>query len=182
MLNVGFKNNFPNKYPIYSNNTQQKIINPKISQRLRNDSFVSFKGNADFVLVNKLIPPISNNLELKHISNILKTIGVKELEIGDNLDLAKLLKSAMCRVKRLGFNVPTRIKCESTHFNENERIQKKLQESIANNKDCIAMNIPATTQWNGIEEPIMHFNPEHDWKSGNGNLTEAHDPRHIIMA
>lgn len=177
MLNVSFKNNYSGGY---KNNQRIITTAPKILPQLKNDSFISFKGNVDFVLVNKLASPVIENAELKSISNILKSLGVKELEIGDNLELARLLKSAMCRVKRLGFDVPTRIRCESKYFDENERIQKKLHEVIINNKDYIGASIPATISWNGIEEPIMYFNPKRNWENGNGNSTKSHDPRHII--
>lgn len=175
MLNVELKSN-PNIY--FANKVKRVMGSSNIQASQKND--ISFKGNVDFILVNKIILPTNGNLELKHISNVLKTLGVKELEIGDNVELARLLKSAMYRVKMLGFDIPTIIRCESKIFNENEQLQASIKTFMQKHKNAISVSAPGVVGWDGINTPILYLNTGHNWKSGNGISTKSQDPRNAI--
>lgn len=130
----------------------------------KTEKSVSFRG-IDFVRIS---PSLPSNLptELNHIYNVLKTLGVKELEIGDNLDLARLLKSALFRVKKMGFDIPANIKCESEffekHFNRANRVAGCVE-------GC-----------NG-REPVLYLNTQFQWKNScSSEQTQTKDSRHII--
>ncbi len=112
MLNIQFR--YISSGSIKSN-LKSAIIDNNIPERHHNQP-IHFTGNPDFIITSKVMPSVNKDIELRHISDILKTLGVKELEIGNNVDLAILLKRAMYRVKMLGFDIPTRIRCESKFF------------------------------------------------------------------
>lgn len=161
MLNITFKNQ------INISNNRRKHINSIIkSQETQNSRVPMFKGNPDFVMVSGLKPHIPQSIELKQISNVLRTLGVEELEVGDNILLAKLLKSAMCRVKKLGFEVPTRIKCDSKLFRENFPQKVKM--------------VAGGVFWNDVDEPILCLNPEYYHWGSMANNTNTKDPRQPI--
>ena len=102
-----------NKPTISQAKTKVSLSSPKI-RSIQNNRQICFRGDVNFILVDKLLPTVNKNAEFKHISDVLKTIGVKELEIGDNITLARLLKSAMYRVKMSGFNMLEVLKRERT--------------------------------------------------------------------
>lgn len=180
MLNVRLNIRPINNPQILSNSNLKAINSNKSSQPAQNNAFIPFKGNAEFVMINKLTSPINGNAELNHISNILKTLGVKELEIGDNITLARLLKKAMYRVKMLGYDIPTRIKCESKAFTENARLREKIQGLTNKHGVAARLCIPGTVSWDCISEPILYLNTGMDWRFGNGALTKTQEARHPI--
>ena len=172
MLKVGFKNSSS----VY---TPKSIVKHPDNQKEQKNSGISFKGSRDIILVTQgLTSAVARTKELISISYFLKSLGVKELEIGDNIDLARLLKSTMCRVKSVGFDVPTRIICESRVFEENEEIQKLMKAfKIKNGQEAV---ISGFTEWDAINDPILYLNTGKDWKKGNGGGTRSKDPMHII--
>lgn len=176
MLSVGFQG----KSNIYFNNRNIVANN---QNKMQNN--VAFKGNiaADaFVLVREAAP-VARSGEFKHIADVLKTLGVKELELGDNIDLARLLKSAMKRVKRLGYEVPTRIRCESEIFKKNSGIQREASLALNNlnvKKEDRKMIVPGAVGWNGINDPVMYLNTEYCWDKEMDGLLKVKDLRQNI--
>lgn len=173
MLKIDSKKGYYNNF----NDVTKLNLGNKHKERHTNSPSLSFKGNTNFVLINKVPPIIQKNDEIKHIADILYTLGVKELKIGENIELARLLKKAMYKVKLAGFDIPTRISCESEYFKKNEKILKKQIDGIKNNH---IVSIPGAVGWDRINEPILYLNVDRDWKKGNGSSTKASDPRHII--
>lgn len=173
MLEIAI-NNKPNIFPI---KTKAPLPSANVSN-IQNNHQIHFGSDVNFVLVNKFLPTVNKNVEFKHIYDVLKTLGVQELELGDNLTLARLLKSAMYRVKMAGFNVPTRIRCEAKYFNENEEIvNKKLQTKLRTGREII---IPGVTNWDGINDPLIYLNTEHPWGVKCYDNTQCEDFRHVI--
>lgn len=162
MLNITFKNQ-PNFY----NNRKKPINDFSKPQEFQNDRAITFKVKPSFGMVSGLKQHIPQGIELKQISNVLRNLGVEELEIGENVQLARLLKSAMLRVKKLGFEVPTRIRCETAIF---EQIfgEFDYKHSPGRIKLC-----------NDGRDPIMFFNPDYSWGSPYFQ-TKTVDPRHPI--
>ncbi|MDD3149482.1 MAG: hypothetical protein PHV68_01490 [Candidatus Gastranaerophilales bacterium] len=183
MLNsesIGFRNS----YSVHPYNKSLKALNKHKNYRpIQRSNEISFNGNINFILINKGVQAVGKNQELKHISNVLKTLGVKELEIGDNLDLAKLLKSAMLQVKKSRFDVPTRIKCESAFFEENKAVQANLRKMMSKQGTMGVgeWSIPGVVKWNGLNEPVLYFNTKNNWNLGNGVLSKNQDSRHAIF-
>lgn len=165
-------NNNTSSYSINSNARITKCRHNSESARIQ------FGGNCDFTLISKTAAPLIKNAELKHISDILRTLGVKELEIGDNIELARLLKSALCRVKKIGFDVPTRIRCESAFFENKEKLINIAAKG--NNNLSKISAVPASIIYNAKNNPIMYFNTAHNWRLGNGPGSKTTDKRHII--
>ncbi len=161
MLSVGFQS----KSNVYFNNRNIVANN-------RNTLQSNVAADA-FVLVREAAP-VARSGEFQHIADVLKTLGVIELELGDNIVLARLLKSAMKRVKRLGYEVPTRIRCEAEFFEKYGR--GKVQ--VKNGYSYIA---PAATYWDNVNDPIIYFNPKFTWgRRENGGGSLSNDPMHII--
>ncbi len=177
MINVNFSPVKAVKYPL---NSDKISVSPPINNTVMKPSSVPFKGDINFVLINKCAQKLPIDVEFKHISNVLETLGVSELELGNNIELARLLKSAMCRLKRLGFDIPTRIKCDSKYFENNPFIQKHTKNVIDKNHNFINVTVPAYADWDGIHEPTLFFNPKHNWHRGNGIASKINDQRHAI--
>ena len=150
------------------------------TQPIKPQKTIPFKGGIDFILVNKCAQKLPINSEFKHIEDILKTLGVKELELGDNIELARLIKSAMCRLKRIGFDIPTKIKCSSKYFDNDPRIQQELKVLKSKSPFNAKVTIPGYADWDGISEPVLYFNPNHNWHKGNGDWSKINDQRHAI--
>lgn len=158
MLSVGLQS----KSNIYFNNNAI-ATNFKSSQ-----NNIAFKGGvvADSFVLLRESAPVIHKPEFNHIADVLKALGVQELELGDNIVLARLLKSAMKRVKRMGYDVPTWIRCESEIFLKNERLKRTVAQANLNMgyKNPI---IYGTVSWNGLSEPIMYLNTKYNWDFGN---------------
>lgn len=174
MLSVEFQS----KSNIYFNNRNVVVAN---ANKSRNN--ITFKGNVAkdaFVLVGRTAPETLKG-EFKHIADVLKTLGVEELELGDNIYLARLLKSAMKRVKQLGYDVPTRIRCEAEHFEKNRELRATYQRAYPqytyNPED-----VPAVISWHTecASVPIIYFNPKYNWQSGTNNFKIPDEKRFII--
>lgn len=179
MLKVNFKSDYIGQN--YNKNTNP--ITQKSQSALpkeNNSKVIPFKGNIDFVLINKCKQLLPKDAEFKHISDVLRSLGVKELELGDNIDLARLIKSAMCRIKRLGFDVPTIIKCDAKYFDENLKLQNIIKDSIAKKPSEIEIITDGFAHWDRVNEPELYFNPALDWGHGNGIGTNVKDPRNTI--
>ncbi len=176
MLNVKFTNISPSAFQ-----TQPKIQpSPKnITSNYQSEKIIPFKGNIDFVLVNKCAQKLPINKEFKHIEDVLKTIGVTELELGDNIGLARLLKSAMCRVKKMGFEVPKKIICDAKFFKNDPEIQA-LTKEMSKKLGITDVSVPAHVRWDSINEPIMYFNPEKNWNDSRAFLSNTKDLRYSI--
>lgn len=150
MLSVGFQG----KSNVYFNNRNKLVTNSAKSQ-----NNIVFKGNAEIANFS-----VFRNLELKFISSGLKKLGVRELELGDNIHLARLLNSAMKRVKQAGFDVPTRIRCESKIFREDKDLAKSV----------------GVVDWDGLKEPILYLRTSLDWKNDLNIASNTKDPQFPI--
>lgn len=144
-------------------------FNPNV--KYINNKSITFKGNVNFIIKDSFTKSVKVNDEFKHISDVLKSLGVEELKLGDNVDLARLLKSAMCRVKRLGFDVPKKIRCESEYF---DNIRPRIHN--LKNNDFIG----GIVSWDSLNEPIVYLNTKIDWKKQAGINTISKDLRTII--
>lgn len=171
MLSVGFqcKSNYFNNKNIVATNITKSQNN------------LTFKGNvaADAFVLVKEAAPVTLSGEFQHIADVLKQLGVRELALGDNIDLARLLKSALQRVSDAGYDIPTRIKCEAEHFEANETIREHIRKS---NRSYDSKDIPAETslEEGHVNVPIIYFNTKYDWGKKNQNLIKAPSHKHII--
>lgn len=147
----------------------------KVSRVQNNTGSVNFKGNPNFILLNSIID-IAKKQELDNISKYLTTLGVKELELGDNIDLARLLKIGLQKIKMRDYQVPTRIKCNSKYFDNNPRLTIDKEKW----KKYYDINVPAFCDWDYITEPVMYFNPKSNWKDHVSALTKNASPCHPI--
>ena len=159
MLSVNLVNNFKlqstNKNNYKKNNFSQNNIKP------------SFKGGIDFVLINKAKSLVPQDLELKQIFNFLKSLGVEELEIGENKTLARLLKKAIIEVKQRGWVIPTRIKCSEKFFKEDQEVFKYyINQSKKLNCPLDEVIILGLTKMNYFnnESPIIYLNSSFNWQ------------------
>lgn len=177
MINIGFDS----RYKTHSfNKTTRSADKNTIVPKRPDNAYIPFTGNVNFILVNKVVPLVGKFKELSQIENTLKILDFKELQLGNNVELARLLKSAMFKVKALGFKVPSRIRCESKFFHENPELQKLSKRFTDRHKEAIKTSIPGTVTWDGISEPILYLNTEANWKNGNGDGTKVKDLRHVI--
>lgn len=139
------------------------------------DSF-SFSNDVNYKLVNKAPKPFFKNKEFKHIYYVLKSLGVEELDIGNNIELARQLKSAIIEVKKAGFEVPTRIRCESIHFDRSKKVQNTLKKAKSNE----IVEVPGSVCNDHYGDPILYLNTSLRWKNHESILSKSIDPRHTI--
>ncbi len=165
-----------NNFSVKNNKSYVAKQTPKYQSSKHNN--VSFCANPNFILVNECLKPITKNAELNHISHVLKTLGVEQLELGDNVGLARLLKSAIVRIKKLGFDVPSRIKCESQSFLEDQSIQSDI---IKNSNSAFKSTIPAVTRWDCVNKPVIHFDPTCSWDTRGLLSSKTKDPRQGVF-
>lgn len=174
MLNISFNSRL---YTPTSYNIKNKSVNSPVQNQTYCTN-VSFKGAESLNHISGIIKtPLSKSEELKDISNVLKDMGAKFLVIGDNIDLARNLKSAMYKVKEMGFDVPTKLLCESDFFEENEELQILLRSMSEEGKK---VSIPGVVEIYGSGAPILHLNTGCNWKEYNSKLQKSKDSRHVI--
>jgi len=179
MLNVGFKNTAPATLQRPRNSAQNSKRDNFTPLNTNKDFPVSFNGNINYVFINKITDSSNLSPEFKHISNVLKTIGVKELEIGDNLELARLLKSALLKIKKLGFDIPERIRCESEYFETAPHIKEMIEDFRRSYPEFKNLIVNAMFDYEDLSNPIIYLNTKGCWDSKN-ILAKINDPRDSI--
>lgn len=173
MLSVGFQA----KSNIHFNN------NTVATNLKRSQNNIAFKGNVatDAFVLMREAAPVAKTSEFLHIADALKTLGVKELELGDNIVLARLLKGAIQRVKLMGYDVPTKIRCEAEHFEDNKALRYIYKRAYPNDI-YKPENLPASVSWdaNTLSVPIIYLNPKYDWEFGVNRFKIPDDKKFII--
>lgn len=173
-----------NKANIYQNNSHQSTVGNKnnaFKQTLGKNN-VSFKAKSDAPIgIFRTVTNFIKNKRLENCYKNIKSMGVEDLKIGDNIELAVLLESAISRVKELRYDVPKIIKCESEIFNTEKEIQVRILTAAANPGTKIAT--PGIVVSDFTSEPILYLNTDHEWKRPPNleNInSKTQDMRHAI--